>query len=236
MKRKPFNWVCPYCKNQTTISEPNCSSGLHQIHLDSIQGKVCIFTKAISCPNPECKELSLSAFLYKLVDDYGHYHPDANHQLAWQLKPQSISQQYPDYVPQAIREDYLEACIIKDLSPKASATLSRRCIQGIIRDFFEVKGKKNLYQEIDAIRDRIDPLTWQAIDSVRSIGNIGAHMERDIDLIIDVDPDEAAMLIGLIEIMIKDCYISRHERELQLKSIIEVAKKKKEIKEASEQM
>ena len=40
-----------------------------------------------------------------------------------------------------------------------------------------------------------------AIDAVRKIGNIGAHMERDINLIVDIDPNEAAILIGLIELL-----------------------------------
>lgn len=72
-------------------------------------------------------------------------------------------------------------------SPKASATLSRRCIQGMIRDRWEVK-ESTLFHEIDAIKDKIDPRTWAAINSVRQIGNIGAHMEKDIDLIVEIDP------------------------------------------------
>jgi hypothetical protein len=39
----------------------------------------------------------------------------------------------------------------------------------------------------------------EAIDIVRNIGNIGAHMEADINVIVDVDPDEAQTLIELIE-------------------------------------
>ena len=89
---------------------------------------------------------------------------------------------FPDYVPAAIRADYLEACLVRDLSPKASATLSRRCLQGMIRDFWGIK-KARLIDEIEALKDKTDELTWEAIDSVRSIGNIGAHMQKDIDLI-----------------------------------------------------
>ena len=35
----------------------------------------------------------------------------------------------PDYIPEAIRTDYLEACSILDKSPRAAATLARRCLQ-----------------------------------------------------------------------------------------------------------
>ncbi|MCP1830281.1 hypothetical protein ACVIHH_005106 [Bradyrhizobium sp. USDA 4518] len=33
-----------------------------------------------------------------------------------------------------------------------------------------------------------------AIDAVRIVGNIGAHMEKDVNLIVDIEPGEAQML------------------------------------------
>lgn len=54
----------------------------------------------------------------------------------WHLIPPSGAKAFPDFVPAAIRADYEEACLIVDLSPKASATLSRRALQGMIRDFW----------------------------------------------------------------------------------------------------
>jgi len=95
----------------------------------------------------------------------------------------------------------------------------------MIRNFWEVR-KENLKLEVEAIGEKVDPLTWKAIDAVRKIGNIGAHMEKDINLIIDVDPNEASKLINLIELLIKDWYITRYEREKRLESIVEVGKKK----------
>ncbi|GAM29899.1 hypothetical protein P23_0398 [Acinetobacter calcoaceticus] len=102
-------------------------------------------------------------------------------------------------------------------------------MQGMIRDFWG-ETKSRLIDEIYAIKDRIDPITWQAIDAVRKIGNIGAHMEKDIDLIIDVDPNEAQMLIGLIEMLMKEWYIARHERQKQLEALIGLDAQKAEQK------
>jgi hypothetical protein len=147
----------------------------------------------------------------------------------WQLIPPSKAKVFPDYVPKPIVDDYTEACLICELSPKASATLSRRCLQGIIRDFWQVKGR-TLADEVNQIKDKVDPMTWEAIDSVREIGNIGAHMEKDINLIIDVEPNEAELLIGLIETLIKDWYISRENRKNQLFEIKKIAESKKECK------
>lgn len=148
----------------------------------------------------------------------------------WTLIPPSTAKVFPDYVPGPVRDDYEEACAIKDLSPKASATLSRRCLQGMVRDFWGVS-KARLIDEIEAIRDKVDDQTWAAIDAVRKIGNIGAHMEKDINVIVDVEPEEAQKLIELIELLVKDWYTTRHERAERLKSIVQM-KEAKEVAKA----
>ncbi|WP_223851285.1 MULTISPECIES: DUF4145 domain-containing protein [Cupriavidus] len=137
----------------------------------------------------------------------------------------------PDYVPHPIVEDYNEACLIQSLSPKASATLSRRCLQGIIRDFFGIS-KGTLAEEIKAIEDKVDAETWKSIDAVRSIGNIGAHMEKDINVIVEVDADEAAHLVWLIELLVEDWYVARHERQLKHQSIRAIRDKMNAAKKA----
>ncbi|MFH0775583.1 MAG: DUF4145 domain-containing protein [bacterium] len=144
----------------------------------------------------------------------------------WSLIPPSASKHFSDYVPQAIREDYGEACLIRDLSPKASATLSRRCLQGILRDFWKVKPGR-LVDEIEEVKDRIDLITWDAIEAVRKLGNISAHMEKDINIIVDVDPKEAALLIGLIEMLLKEWYVAREERKVRMDTLIAAAASKK---------
>ena len=55
-------------------------------------------------------------------------------------------------------------------------------------------------------------------------------MEKDINLIIDVDPEEAFLLLQLIELLFEEWYIHRHERELKLKAIVGLAEKKDELK------
>jgi len=184
---------------------------------------------AIACPNPECTKLTVIFVHSEIKEHLAAGNWKDKKQLNWmQLIPESAARVLPEYIPAAIVSDYTEACLIVDKSPKASATLSRRCLQGMIRDFHHVK-KDKLVDEIKAIQDRVDPLTWEAIDAVRSIGNIGAHMEKDINLIVDVDEGEAKELIRLIELLIDDWYITRHNRQLQLESI----KKIKAAKDAA---
>jgi len=119
--------------------------------------------------------------------------------------------------------------LIKEHSPKASATLSRRCLQGIIRDFWGVKPGR-LVDEIEAIKEKTDGLTWEAIDAVRKVGNIGAHMEKDINLIVNVDTNEAELLISLIETLFQDWYVSREEKRKRLERIVGIGSKKADAK------
>lgn len=97
-------------------------------------------------------------------------------------------------------------------------------MQGIIRDFCKIK-KNRLIDEIKTLRDNVNDGTapegvtldsLEAIDNVRSIGNIGAHMEKDINIIVDVNPEEAQILIELIETLFDEWYIARHKRQQRL--------------------
>jgi hypothetical protein len=223
---QPFNWKCPYCNHAATITTLNfCYNSFFFDHGNK-DGALGIVTKVIICPNNECKEYSVNSFLYKAKYKEIRYILEGNHVHHWSLRPQSAAKPFPSYIPQPILDDYEEACLIKDLSPKASATLSRRCLQGLIRDYWGIS-KSRLFDEINELKGKVDTATWDAIDAVRSIGNIGAHMEKDINLVIDVEPKEAELLIGLIEILLKDWYVARNERQQHLASIVSVAQAKK---------
>jgi hypothetical protein len=93
-----------------------------------------------------------------------------------------------------------------------------------------------LIDEINELRDQVNNGkaaqgvtidSVEAIDKARSIGNIGAHMEKDINVIIDVDPDEADTLIKVVEILFEEWYIARHKRAERLKRIEAIADDKK---------
>jgi len=136
----------------------------------------------------------------------------------WSLIPRARVREFPDYIPATLRADYREACLVRDLSPKASATLSRRVLQGMITDYLGVKGQ-TLHLQMENMRPLVPKEVWDAIDGVRKVGNVGAHMEQDINVIVDVEPAEAQLLIGLIELLFKEWYMARHEREENLRAL-----------------
>jgi len=218
-------WTCPFCQRDTTITNERVASSTGDLRIENADGLRRLRSLFIVCPNPECRKTTLIVTLLENdVDQFGNPH-DGEMVQQWHLIPASRALSFPAYVPSSIVNDYQEACLIQDTSPKASATLSRRCLQGIVRDFWQVKPGR-LVDEIRQLEGVIDPLTWEAIDSVRRVGNIGAHMEKDIDLIVEVDPNEAELLVRLIETLIRETYVARENRRDQLDKIKEMAARK----------
>lgn len=221
-----MNYTCPYCGRPTTITSPNQYSNWEKISINrSTSGEVGFKVTAVTCPNEECNKLVLVGQLTSAYQQYGNWH-ESSIIKTWRLLPESEAKVLPDYIPEPIKEDYYEACRIRDLSPKASATLARRCLQGMIRDFWKIS-KVRLKDEIDALEEKIDPDTWASIDAVRNVGNIGAHMEKDINIIIDVEPAEAQLLIGLIEQLVDDWYVDRENRKKRADNLKNLANSKK---------
>lgn len=220
MPRKE-HWICPYCNRDCTLGDNDIKFCEDKVYLSEDHGFSKANFKIRICPNPDCRKISIKAH-YFTASSY-----DGKYKLIneWQLIPEANAKPFPEYIPQQLRDDYFEACLIKEKSPKASATLSRRCLQGIIRDYWGVK-EKSLFKEIAALEDKVDATTWEAIDSVRKVGNIGAHMEKDVNIIIDVEPEEAELLIWLIETLFEEWYIERHTREMKMKKISAIAKEK----------
>lgn len=232
-----FSWSCPYCNRDTTITDSNTDTHNYRFNSLNKEGNLDLVIRVIVCPHPKCREYTISANLFKVgtatdaLGNRSYKRADAPF-MEWTLKPKSGAKPFPAYIAKPILDDYNEACLILNDSPKASATLSRRCLQGMIRDFWGIT-KARLIDEIAELKGKIDPITWDAIDAVRGVGNIGAHMEKDINLIVDVDPEEAQLLIGLIEFLLKDWYVGRHERAEQTKRVIALGEAKAAAKKGT---
>jgi hypothetical protein len=217
------HWECPYCGRAATLQDANINLFDYHFTPNSKRGHHTLRGILVFCPNTTCNQftLELAVFTSPNSSPAGKWiTKDVLH--TWTLLPASHAKVFPDYIPPVILSDYNEACAIANLSPKASATLARRCLQGMIRDFWKIS-KNTLKNEIDAIEDKLDPATWEAIDSIRRIGNIGAHMEKNIDIIVEVDPEEANLLIQLIETLLTEWYVARHDRNQRMAQIKAVA-------------
>jgi hypothetical protein len=107
----------------------------------------------------------------------------------------------PATVPRELQEDYNEACLVLADSPKASAALSRRCLQNILREYAKVK-PQNLNNEIDNViaSNQLPSHLANDLHAIRAVGNFAAHPTKDTSTgeIVDVEPGEAEWLLDLL--------------------------------------
>jgi len=105
-------------------------------------------------------------------------------------------------VPEEFASDYREACAILSDSPKASAALSRRCLQHLIHKKAGIK-KRGLSQEIDELisSKTIPSYLVEDLDAIRNIGNFAAHPIKSTNTgaIVEVEPGEAEWSLILLE-------------------------------------
>jgi hypothetical protein len=121
----------------------------------------------------------------------------------WLVKPKVPTRSpIPPEVPKEFADDYNEACLVTADSPKASAALSRRCLQNILREVLKVK-KGNLADEIQRVLDNktFPSYISESLDAVRNIGNFAAHPIKSISSgeIFQVEPGEAELNLVVIE-------------------------------------
>lgn len=235
-----MSWTCPYCGQPQPLTNPHTHNIRQSLGDESKYGKVGIIIEAISCANSDCREVSLRAWFGK--GDYvsiGHVSRFELQKGAeyFRLRPSSLAKPQPPCVPEEIANDYYEACKIRDLSPKASATLSRRALQGMIRSFAGIE-RRTLFDEIEALEKLsekgsapagVNGETIEAMHSLRKLGNIGAHMKANADTIIDVDPNEAQALIDLIEMLFEEWYVARDRRAEKLARIKKISEMKDQL-------
>lgn len=112
---------------------------------------------------------------------------------------------------QNVVEDYKEAASVLAESSKASAALSRRCLQYILRQKASVK-QGDLSQEIQQVLDSntLPSDIAQNLDAIRAVGNFGAHPIKSTNSgeIVDVEPHEAEWNLEVLEQLI-DFYYTR---------------------------
>lgn len=120
-----------------------------------------------------------------------------------QVRPRGTARPpVPPEVPHEIAEDYKEACLVLDDSPKASAALSRRCLQHLLRDTAKVK-HGNLANEIDEVlkSNALPSHLADSVDAIRNIGNFSAHPLKSTasNQILAVEPHEAEWNLDVLE-------------------------------------
>jgi hypothetical protein len=119
----------------------------------------------------------------------------------------------PPDVPPEVSEDYVEACNVLPVSAKASAALSRRCLQVMLHA--HGYRARDLAKEIDLLLNETDPRRAlphrlrETVDGIRNFGNFSAHPIDDKTTlqVIDVEPHEAEWCLETIEELFEHFYV-----------------------------
>lgn len=119
------------------------------------------------------------------------------------VRPKVVSRSpIPAEVPHEFTADYIEACLVLSDSEKASAALSRRCLQHLLREKVQVK-KDDLAKEIQQVLDskQLPGYLAEDLDAIRNVGNFAAHPLKSTNSgqIVDVEPQEAEWILNLLE-------------------------------------
>lgn len=180
---------------------------------------------------PSCKRSVISLASNKYESNVG-WKPKYLGLMVW---PKAISRgPTPKEVLPHIKADYEDACKVLPHSPKASAALSRRCLQTVLGEH-EYK-QKNLVDQIDAVlgeRDASKSLPsalHDTVDAIRNFGNFSAHPITDATTlqIIDVEPHEAEWCLDILEGLFDHYYVKpaiAKARKAELDKKLKKAKK-----------
>jgi len=183
---------CPHC--QTEFHDHVISSTIGE----DADGHWSLDTR--QCP--ACKRFVIE-LVQKAIATFKGVPIAGPEKLRYLVRPKVASRPAPPAaVPKEIAADYIQAAAVIGDSPMASAALSRRCLQHILRDGAGVK-KSDLAKEIDeVIASRSLPSHLaEAIDAVRNIGNFAAHPMKSTATgqVLPVEPGEAEWTLDVLD-------------------------------------
>ena len=117
--------------------------------------------------------------------------------------PKTTARPVPPEVDLAFENDFREACLVIGDSEKASAALSRRCLQKLLIEKAGAKEKATLDSQIQEVLDSgvLQSQLADAIDAIRTVGNFGAHPIKSTHTgeVIEVELGEAEWLLDTLE-------------------------------------
>ena len=200
---------CPHCP-VTILAQPwNLSLGSDIDFNWSIMGFLC----------PSCSRHVLQLMKQPPspgIPPRGVVAPVPVNAVSYLIHPKATSRQpVPAEVPEEFTADYKEACLVLADSPKASAALSRRCLQHILQEKSGAKTQNNLAKTIEEVID--DPKTPRdvadSLDMVRNIGNFSAHPNKSTNTgeIVPVEPVEAEWCLDVIEMLFELYFVRPSE-------------------------
>lgn len=184
---------------------------------EDVQGQWAI--EKFNCPNPKCRKsiyFLLNGEFYQNRQNYQWYirTGEGDSEIISKrelIRPKGSSRPpVPNEVPDRIADDYNEACLVLPDSAKASAALSRRALQHLLRDAAGIN-EGNLANEIQQVLDsnQLPSYLSESIDAIRNIGNFAAHPSKSTSTgeIVEVEAGEGEWNLEVLEMLFDFYYV-----------------------------
>jgi hypothetical protein len=179
---------CPHCLVAFHVRRESFQLGLDATSSWAISKTLC----------PTCGK-----YIFELVESTSKVGGEYHSKRKRLIYPQAIARTpLSTHVPEEFSADYKEACITLPDSPKASAALSRRCLQHLLRENAGAK-QRDLVKQIQQVLDsgQLPSYLSGSLDAVRNIGNFAAHPAKSTSTgeIVEVEPGEAEWNLDVLE-------------------------------------
>jgi len=167
--------ICPQCETGFDIL-PNKRP---LVFPKSDNGDIYIVSW-VYCTNNKCNQIILTLKTGRMKSDLSKDFKIENvesinndEEIIYPIKP-STAPMPTKGMPDNIKEDYMEARAVVDVSPRSAIALLRLCTENLV-NYLEIKGK-NLNEKIDNLeKSGYSKDTIIALDLLREIGNSAIH-------------------------------------------------------------
>jgi hypothetical protein len=141
--------------------------------------------------------------------------------------PRKGPQLLSDEIPAEFRADFNEASEVLIVSEKASAALSRRCLQRFLEQVVGIQ-PSDLVRQIEQAKPHFSPALAGAMDHIRVLGNFAAHPIKSTNTgeVLDVEPGEAEYALDVLKDLLEYWFVetARHrERKTKLNEKLNAA-------------
>ena len=206
---------CPHCgvgvRFEEAVVHPwqNDPLSIPRSSLRFVTGNKC-YLNLIPAGCPGCSQLILTALDRGVIrNDIAQPLPEILDLLLWpdagaRDVPWEVEEQAPE-----LAADFREAACVLPKSKKASAALSRRCLQFILREKGGTKSR-DLSKQINEVLDDLPSELGSNVDAIRQIGNFAAHPVKATNSgeIADVEEGEAEWLLDILEDLFDYYYVA----------------------------
>jgi len=200
---------CPHCQISVCFKEPivvTRGRWASSPDLETQSGGDRVYVYSSQCPN--CQKPVVVAMIQSEGNEYQKL-----------VHPSNVVRNVPPEVPKEIQNDFLEAAAVLPTSEKASAALSRRCLQNLLTD--RGHKQKDLNEQIEAALKDLPQRIADNLDAIRNIGNFAAHAMKyqSTGAIADVEPEEANWNLDVLEELFEHYYVQPTRAEQKRKTL-----------------